>query len=245
MKKISIVSLASLLFLSLCSAVARLTRDLFPGATVALIVGGVVLCISGALALILGRRLWANVLCFFISALAMGILIRAWYLVRGLDNTFAVMMLVSLAAVAYLWVFFALSRLPFIRQSRVAYTVLCIVYLLLSIGGYLAVMLNTKTTFVSTFGYYMGLELAFIFAMSMEVSTPEALIRNLTLSTYSILVVALIAGVIALMAVAGDGDCDCGGCDGCDCCDCSGFGDGQGKSNKKKTGGGLSAQDLP
>jgi len=246
MKKITIVSLASLLFLLLCSAVARLTRGLLADGTHALIVGAVILAVSGVLAWIFGQRLWGNILCFFISALAMGVLIRAWYLLRGLDNTFPVMMLVSAAAVTYLWVFFALSRLPFIRGSGSAYALLCVLYLVASVGAYLAVMLSTKTTYVSTFGYYMAIELAFIFAMSMEVSSVEGLVRNLTLSTYSVLIVALIAGVIAL-AVAGGGDCDCdcdcGNCDGGDCgCDC---GHSDGTHKKKKKGTSLTPGDLP
>lgn len=245
MKKISIVSLASLLFLILCSAVARLTRGLFLSGTVALAVGAVTLAVSGVLAWILGQRLWANVLCFFISDLAMGVLIRAWYIFRALDNTFPIMMLVSAAAVGYLWVFFALSRLPFIQKDRGAYALLCVLYLAASVGAYLAVMLNTKTTFVSTFGYYMAIELAFIFAMSMEVSSAEGLIRNLTLSTYSVLIVALIAGVIALAVAGGGGDCDCD-CDCADCCDgCAVGGTSDGAKRKKKRGTSLTPRDLP
>ena len=246
MKKISIVSLASLLFLFLCSAVARLTRGLFPHATAALVVGAVTLAVSGLLAWILGQRLWANILCFFISALAMGVLIRAWYILRELDNTLPVMLLVSAAAVGYLWVFFALSRLPFVQRSSGAYALLCVLYLAASVGAYLAVMLSTKTTYVSTFGYYMAIELAFIFAMSMVVSSPEGLIRNLTLSTYSVLIVALIAGAIALMVASGDADCDCD-CDFVDCCDgCDcGTSDGTGKKKgNKKKGTSLTPHDL-
>ena len=84
-------------------------------------------------------------------------------------------------------------------------------------------------------GYYAIMELSFIFAMSFEVNDKDELIRNLTLSTYSVLIVAIIVLVIALIAAAGgDGcDCVCGGCD-CDGCDCDGCDCGSGSSSGKK-----------
>ena len=170
----------------------------------------------------------------------MGILIRAWYIVRGFENSFGTVCMVSLATVLYLWIFFALSKIPFIHKSKIAYTVLCVVYVILSVVFYLVVMINTETTFVSTFGFYMIIELAFIFAMSLEVNTKEELIRNLTLSTYSVFIVAIIAAVVIIAAAAGgDCDCDCGadGCcdDGCvDCCDCGNCG-GSGETSLKKS----------
>ena len=227
MKKISLVSLSSLLFLFLCSLVAYLTEGVLSEQLTALILGVVILALSGVLALVAKERLWLNCLCFMLSSVAMGILIRAWYINRGFNNSFATMALVSLAAVAYLWLFFALSRIPLFRRSRRAYIIYAAIYAALSGIGYLAVMLNTKTTFVSTFGYYMIIELAFIFAMSLEVEDARHLVRNLTLSTYSVFAVAIGVGVAVLLSlVCGEGgDCDCDGdccecvdcCDGCDC----------------------------
>ncbi len=245
MKKITIVSLASFLFLFLCSGVAVLTRGLFKNAIIALIVGVVILAVSGILAFAVREKVGMNIACFFISSVAMGVLMRAWYINRGFNNSLSLMLTVSLVTVLYLWVFFALSRIPFIRHSGVAYAVYCAVFVILSVVGYLVVMAKTETTYVSTFGYYMIIELAFIFAMSLEVHTPEELIRNLTLSTYSVLIVAIIAGVIILVAAAGGDGCDCDCGDGCgDCCDCcDGFGNGadlnpgEGKRAAKKKSG--------
>lgn len=239
MKKISIVSFASFVFLFLCSSVAVLMREMFESATSALIVGVVILIVSGVIAFVIRERTIINMLCFLLSAVAMGILLRAWYINREFENSFGVMCMVSLATVLYLWIFFALSKIPFIHRSKAAYTVLCVLYAVLSAVFYFVVMLNTETTFVSTFGYYMIIELAFIFAMSLEVNTKEELIRNLTLSTYSVFIVAIIAGVVIIAAAAGgDCDCDCGadGCcdDGCvDCCDCGDCG-GSGESSLRK-----------
>jgi hypothetical protein len=237
MKKISIVSFASFVFLFLCSAVAVLMKNVFDSAISALAVGVVILIVSGVIAFVVRERMIINMICFLLSSVAMGILIRAWYINRGFENSFGTVCMVSLATVLYLWVFFALSKIPFIHKSKAAYTVLCALYAVLSIVFYFVVMLNTETTFVSTFGFYMIIELAFIFAMSLEVNTKEELVRNLTLSTYSVFIVAIIAAVVIIAAAAGgDCDCDCGadGCcdDGCaDCCDCGG---GSGETSRKK-----------
>ncbi len=224
MKKITIVSLASFLFLLLASGTAIITRYLFDEAESALFVGIAILIGSGITAIVIRERKIINVICFFINSIAMGILIRAWYIFRGFDNTFLTMMLVSLATVLYLWVFFALSKIPFIHKSKALYTVLCVLYVSISALAYVIAVTKTHTTYLSTFGYYMIIELAFIFAMSLEVNSPDELIRNLTLSTYSIFLAVIIAAVIALLVVAGgDGDCDCDcGPEGCDesCCEC-------------------------
>ncbi len=235
MKKISIVSLASFLFLLIASAVARLTRHSFTDIAVPLVIGVIILLVSGLAAVIGRRATWVNLLCIFISGTAMGLLIRAWYMLRGLENSFGVMVLVCLAEVLYLWVFFALTRLPFIRGRRKTMIALGIVYGLVSAIVYLVVMLNTDTTFISTFGYYMIFELAFIFAMCMEVQTRAELIRNLTLSTYSVFATVILVLIMVLIVAAAD-DCSCDDCDGCDgCCDGCGGGDVD-KKKKKKAG---------
>ncbi len=222
MKKISLVSLASLFFLLLCSSVAYLLRFLTGvDATVSLLLGGGVLLLSGILCFFLRKSRGGNILCFFLSAVAMGALLRAWHLFRGLDNSFLTLLLVSLAAVLYLALFFSLTQIPLIRGSKHGRGILFLLFFLLSLGLYLYTVFHTETNYVSTFGYYMLLELAFLFAMARDCDTADDLIRNLTLSTYSVLIVALIAaGIAFLAALGGDLDCDCDGDGACDCCDC-------------------------
>lgn len=235
MKKITVVSLASFGFLMLCSTVAIMLRGVLVDPVLALALGIVSLVFSGVVALFGRERVWLNIFCFAVNSAAMGFLIRAWYINRGFDNSLWLMCRISLAAVLYLWIFFALSRLPFVRHSKGASIALGVIYAVISAVLYFAVMINTDTTYVSTFGYYMILELAFIFAMTLEVGDWRELLRNLTLSTYSAFVVAIIAAVFIVIALmGGDGcDCDCGGCD-CDCggCDCN-IGE---KSKTKKDG---------
>ena len=238
MKKITIVSAASFLFLFICSLVARFTKVFFAGykMTLPLVIGVVILAISGIIALIIRERTRVNVFCFVLSAVAMGFILRAWYILRDLDNSIFITVLISLGAVVYLWIYFALIHIPVVKESAGVTAAVTALYLLISVIIYIFLVVRTDTNFVSTVGYYAFIEISFIFAMSFEVNDRDELIRNLTLSTYSVLIVAIIVAVIALMAAAGDGDCDCdcGGCDGCcDGCDCPSGSDGA-KSSKKK-----------
>lgn len=234
MKRISIVSLASFIFLMISSVVALATKSIFTDAVYALAAGRITLIISGVLALIIRENVAINVVCFFISSVAMGMLIRSWYILRGLENGIFTMLLISLSLVAYLWLYFAVSRIPFIRGSRTGMIIFSAVFVVISVVAYIILVNKTETTYLSTLGYYAIIELGFIFAMSLEARTREDLIRNLTLSTYSVFVVAIIVAVFVIIAaLGGDGldcDCDCGG----DCCDCGDPGLDFSSSKKKK-----------
>lgn len=240
MKKITVVSAASFLFLLICSLVARLSKGLFIGckASLPLIIGIAILAISGIIALIVRERTKVNLFCFALSAVAMGFIMRSWYILRDLDNSIFITLLISLGAVVYLWIYFALIHIPVVKESAGVTVAVSVLYVVISIVIYVILVMKTETSFVSTAGFYAFMEISFIFAMSMEVNDNEELIRNLTLSTYSVFVVAAIVAVFALMAASGSGDCDCdcGGCD-CDCpdgCDCGGSDSAKHAKKKKR-----------
>ena len=223
MKKTTLVSIASFLFLLLASSVAYFTKEIFFNAITAFIVGISILALSGAIAFFVKERVEINVICFFISSLAMGVLIRSWYIFRAIENTIPTMIIVSLSLVLYLWIFFAISKISIFHNSKGAYVALIVIYAIISIALYVFVILKTETSYISTFGYYMAIELAFIFAMSLDTENPDELIRNLTLSTYSIFIVVIIAAVVVAVIAGGDGECDCDcGPEGCECC-CEGL----------------------
>jgi hypothetical protein len=240
MKKITVVSAASFLFLLICSVVARLSKELFIGckASLPLIIGIAILAISGIIALIVRERTKVNLFCFALSAVAMGFIMRSWYILRDLNNSIFITLLISLGAVVYLWIYFALIHIPVVKESAGVTVAVSVLYVIISIVIYVILVMKTETSFVSTAGFYAFMEISFIFAMSMEVNDNEELIRNLTLSTYSVFVVAAIVAVFALMAASGSGDCDCdcGGCD-CDCpdgCDCGGSDSAKHAKKKKR-----------
>lgn len=227
MKKITIVSAVSFLFLLVCSIVAKITEHTFESVQPPLIIGVVILALSGVVALIVRESLPANIICSTVSAVAMGFVMRAWYILRGLENSIFTMALIALGAVVYLWIYFAIIRIPVVKESEGVTIAVTALYVILSIVIYLILVFGTETNFVSTIGYYAFIELSFIFAMSLEVNDNKELIRNLTISTYSVFIVAIVVAVFALAASGGDCDCDCGGCD------CDGCG-GESKRAKKK-----------
>ena len=59
-------------------------------------------------------------------------------------------------------------------------------------------MFSTKTSFVSTFGYYMIIEAAFILALCDSSNNYLELFRNITLSSYSVFIVAIIIALLML-----------------------------------------------
>ncbi len=241
MKKITLVSLASFGFLMLSSLVAVLLEGVIKGdAVLSLVIGILTLLVSAAFAMFAKDSIKLNLSCFFISAVAMGFLLRAWYINRGFSNTLPVMLMVSASEVLYLWIFFALSRIPFIRRKKLYLSILLFLYALISVILYTVAVVKTETSYVSTLGYYMIIEFAFIFAMCLEVNSRRELIRNLTLSTYTIFGIAVIIAIFILLAALGGDSCDCDcGCDG-DCapddcfdgCDCGG--DGTAKKKKRE-----------
>ena len=200
MKKITIVSIASIIFLLCSSLVAYFLRFV----TIAnpifyLVIGIIPMLISVGIALLVKKNLIGNIVCSLISSIALGFFIRGWSVFREFDNPYWVMCLVSLACVIYLWVVYFLFHIPFLRKH---FKLFFVIFLILSLIGYIFLVAFTKTTYVSTFGFYMIIQIAFIFAMCKTTGSIEDLIRNITLSTYSIIVVALL---ILLMVLAEDG----------------------------------------
>ncbi|MBQ7307993.1 MAG: hypothetical protein IJW82_05640, partial [Clostridia bacterium] len=130
---------------------------------------------------------------------------RAWYVFRVFNNSLLTMILVSLTCNLYLWIFYLLAKIPFLK-NHFYWTFW--VYLLASIIAYVLVVCYTKTTYVSTFGYYMIIQIAFMFALCSECKTIFDLIRNITLSTYSVFVVIVI---ILLLLLSEDSDFDLSG----------------------------------
>ena len=200
MKKIVTVSLLALAFLIVTSTVAYLLRYTDFNATVLLIAGAAVLVVSAFVAYSVKKNIIGNGICYIVNAIALGCCIRAWYLFRGFDNPLWVMYLVSLASVVELWLFYLLAKIPLFNRHAGLYFWL---YLLVSLVAYILVVIFTKTTYVSTFGYYMIVEAAFIFAFCSDDQEFSELFRSMTIASFSVLIVAII--VALMMLTDGDG----------------------------------------
>ena len=151
--------------------------------------------------------LWKNatykLISVFVNAVSMGFYLRSWYIFRGFDNPLWLMLCVSLLAAAYLFVFI----LPlYIDALNRHYGWYLLIFTILSIAGYVCLVIFTKTTWVSTLGYYGLLQLGFIMCLSLDASNKRNLYESWQYSSYTVAVCAVIILIIVLSVTAGDGD---------------------------------------
>lgn len=195
MKKLITVSGLALVFLLVSSTITFLLRYTSLNALTALTSGAVMMLVNALLAYSVNKNVIGNGVSMFINAVALGFCIRAWYLFRGFDNPLWMMYLVSLACVAELYLFYLLAHIPLVnRHGRLFFWI----FILASVVAYVLVVIYTKTTFVSTFGYYMIVEVAFVFALCCSEEGFANLFRAVTIASFSVLIVAVVMAVIML-----------------------------------------------
>ena len=202
-KKVCLVTLFSSIFLLLSSISAYFLKYVtFPDAWTPLLIGFGLLIISGIIAVISKKVYFFNYICFIISGVALGFCINAWYIFRGFNNSLFLMCIIALLSSLYIVIFYLFSRIKIFNSHPNIFSILFVLILLII---YVFVIIYTKTTFMSTFGYYMIIEIAFTFAMFVEVQNNKQLFRNIVLSTFSVVIVGII---IAIIMAGGDLDID-------------------------------------
>ena len=198
MKKLIKISILSFLFLFLTSCFEHVLRNVsFAKTWSPLLIGFIILALSGGVALFIKKSLFIDVLCFLSNSVALGFCMRTWYLFREFDNSLLVMSCMSLLCVLYLWIFYLLSYIPIIRRHFKLYFWL---YLIISLIIYIILILFTKTTYISTLGYFSIIEISFIFAICMNSDDNKDLFRKMVISTYSVLIVGIIIALIMFEA---------------------------------------------
>lgn len=209
MKKTFFVSMVSLGFLLISSIGAYFLKYVtFDNAWVPLLIGAIIFIVNIFFAVLAKEYYKLNFLSMVINAIGLGFCIRAWYIFRDFDNSLLTMLAVSIVTSFYLWIYFLYSKLPYFDNHP---TFLTIFFIIITIIAYIISVLATETTFVSTVGYYLIIEVAFLFAMCIQVDTYKKLFRNVLLSTFSVIAVAII---IALIMLGGDSfDLDVSGFD--------------------------------
>lgn len=203
MKKITIVSILSILFLAGCSITEYLLRNhYFEKFITPLIIGFALLIFSGIIILFSKRDILFNIICYIINSIALGFCLRSWYMFREFDNDLWITLLVSLSCVVYLLIFYFLLYIPFFNKHFMFYIW---TFFILTLIAYIIVVATSKTTFVSTFGYFVIVEISFIFAMCRTHENFEDIFYNVTISSYSVLIVAIIMLLIMLECDSFDG----------------------------------------
>lgn len=204
----------SVAFLAVTSVVCFLTSFLsltfwwaFGTATVLLACGVIVLI------LLRKHEKTAHSLTVGINAVAMGFYLRSWYVNRGFDNPLWLMLLISVAAVAYLVLFLLVTKISFFSNDT-----WLVIYILASLVVYVVLVVATKTTWVSTLGFYGLLQMGFMVGLRLNDDSQGNELTIALLSTYSVLICAVIILLVAL---------------GADALDCVDFGFGAGSDSKK------------
>lgn len=134
-----------------------------------------------------------------LNAISMGFFLRAWYINRKFDNPLWLILLTALLAALYMAVYVLPLFIPVLRRHCVVYSA---VFVALSIAGYVCLIVFTKTTWVSTLGYFGILQLGFSFALLYKSKDVSCTLRSLQIASFSVVICAVI---IALVALGGDG----------------------------------------
>lgn len=154
-----------------------------------------ILVVSVILSLALCKNPTYKLISVFINAVSMGFYLRSWYINRGFDNALWLMLCVSLLAAAYLFIFILPLYIDAINRHYGWYL---LVFTVLSVAGYVCLVVLTKTTWVSTLGYYGLLQLGFIMTMSMDGNNRIKLYNSWQVASYTVAVCAVIILIIVL-----------------------------------------------
>ena len=158
-----------------------------------------VLVFGFVLVLLTRRYNFVKLIIVALNSVSMGFYLRSWYINRGFNNSIWLMLAVSLLASVYFIVFLLPLLIPALNRHYGWYV---LAFTLLSIVGYVLLVLLTETTWVSTLGYYGILQLGFIISLSFKCDTREELFNSFLASSYSVAVCAL----IILLVVLSDGN---------------------------------------
>lgn len=154
-----------------------------------LLVGIVLLCVFR-------KKVVVKYIVVAVNAFAMGLFLRCWYIDRGFSNSLWLMLLVSLAAVVYLLLFLAVR---FLLKNK---TFAIVLYIVVSLIVYVLLVCLTKTTWVSTLGFFGLIQMGFAVGLCMSDECSELTIC--LCSTYSVIICAAIVLFVALGADCAD-----------------------------------------
>ncbi len=203
MKKISIASLISFIFLFISSLICYILRYTELNAVQFVLIAIGTLIVDGICYIPLRKNFIANIICLTICSIALGFGIRSWHVFRNFDNNLLTMTFVTLCSVLHLFLFFLLTKIPLFKKHQKPFL---IGYITSSLIIYIIIVLLTKTTYVSTFGYYMIAQLAFAYAAVHETDEYKDIIINAT--RYSFFTIFVILILILVIISEGDFDFD-------------------------------------
>ena len=201
MNKIKSALLFSFAFFTLTSVVAYLLGFLsFSSPWIPLGIGAGFMIFAGVYEFISQYSLIMNIVCSVANSVALGFCVSAWYIYREFDNGIVTMLLLALSCVVYMLLFCLPLLIPFIEHHIKLYFW---IFVILSFTVYIGLLFTTKTTYLSTFGFYSIVNVLLVFAMCRDSRNIRSFVRKMTLSTSGVALVAVIIAVLML-----DGDLD-------------------------------------
>lgn len=194
MKKITIISIITFLFFLLSSVLTyclKIIVDLSKWKF--LIIGAVLILLSGILAIIFEKKIY--ILCLVMNSIALSFMMRAWYLYTGHNNSLLIMILLAIMCVSYLWIFYGLIQIPFIERHIKGFA---IIFVILSIIIYILIIIFTKTSFMSTLGYYSIINISFVICLCINAENFDDVIMNMMIASFSVVLVGIVIALIML-----------------------------------------------
>lgn len=207
MKKFSTILIMSFIFFLIPCIVANIlpyvpidkfVQSYYPAAS-PLFIGIIILTFSGLFSIFIRKITWLNIVYFTLNAIALGFCIRSWYVFKGFETPALLIFLTPFACVSYILIFFALAHIPFFSKHFKVFFWLFFIFTVV-ISSIFVIVYNSD--FLSVLGYFLLLNLGFIKALCVKTKHLKALIRKITVSSYSVYFIA----IIILIAILSDGD---------------------------------------
>lgn len=199
MNKVTIFSLTSFIFLCISSVTAYLLRYTNLKLATTLIIAFTIIIISAVISIIFRKTVCAKYIGLSLNSISLGFSIRSWYIYKGYDNSLLLMLSIIALCIGILIVFYFLLYIPLFDRHCGIYT---IVFMIVGAVGYCFLVALTKTTWVSTLGFYLVIMAGFIIGMCIEADTFQSIMLNALICSFSVLIVAII---IAIIVLGGDG----------------------------------------
>ena len=198
MRKTAFVSMLSFVFLALSSICTWLLSSFSPPTPwIPLGIGFVILIISGAICLKFDLYTVTPYIVFVLNLFALSLCMKAWYDFRGCQVSLRNMLLVSLIVNAVLWIYYLLLFVPFFRKHFKSFTGLYILSVLIVL---VFVLIPIQIPMISTVAFYLITEIGFLFALCIRNIRFKELFESAAVSTFSILIVAIMIALLMLEA---------------------------------------------
>ncbi len=205
MKKLFIIIIASFMFLFLSTTVSYFLQFLIDlNSILVLIIGVGIAIVSLILGIIFRRTFIIKYVCIFLNSISLGFMMRSWYIYRSLSNPLWVLYLVDIALILYIVIFYLLSYIPHITKH---YGWFCCTYFFVTLVIYILLIESIQTTFLSTFGLYLIIQIPIIIVLCIKCDGYNQLLSNFMKATFSVFIVALV-----ILVIMSDGDFEVDGC---------------------------------